>query len=153
MALLYAGGVSTASGCFMPLFLLPLNPSNVLLIACLLVLHIRSVRELIRVLQGSLCYSSICLFADQSKPHIVAMYEVGACTAWCQPKTWMLGRAVVQTRSGIALDAEQALDSPSLHQHEIALPTLQDAPCCHGVARLATWYSSTLVLPPTQLVN
>jgi len=72
-----------------------------------------AVRELVAELQSSLGYSSICLFADQSKPHIVAMYKVGAYGK--VPAKDLGDRAVSQACSVMDLDAEQALDSLSPH--------------------------------------
>lgn len=42
-----------------------------------------AVRKLLELLQGSLGYDSICLFADKDKPHIGAMYKVSLRTR-CQ---------------------------------------------------------------------
>lgn len=36
-----------------------------------------AVRKVLQLLQDTLGFSSICLFADKDKPHIGAMYQVG----------------------------------------------------------------------------
>jgi hypothetical protein len=53
---------------------------------------VAAVRKLLELLQGSLGYDSICLFADKDKPHICAMYKVGLrwrCLVARAPGLWL----------------------------------------------------------------